>query len=157
MKGDDFIPLLGLTSDDAKVKSFLGSCGINKQPKLKRGELTAILENKKLGLEITFRDERYLDVRPKEKEYEEGALVLSNVRAYGEGDANFEKFQGELSHALKFEFGRNETEAKLGKPADESEFFPLLRWDYDGHCLFVRFNKQLSEIREASVQLPIKS
>lgn len=79
MKADKFISLLGRTSEDSDVKAFLKNLGITKQPKLKRGLSDAIVESKKLGVEITFTDERALDV-PSD-DYEEGALVLSNIRS----------------------------------------------------------------------------
>lgn len=82
MNANEIIPLIGLTADDQKVKDFLVACGMKKKPRLKKGEESAYLTNEKQGIEITFGDERELELQG----YEEGALVLWNVRMYGEDD-----------------------------------------------------------------------
>src|SRR3989304_5970724 len=110
MNGDEFITLLGKPYTDEKVQAFLAAGGIQKQPKLPRGDMDAYLENKKNGLEIVFRDERYLDV--KSEEYEEGALVLWSITMYGD-DETFKRFEGNLPLGLKFNFGLKETKAKI--------------------------------------------
>jgi len=153
MKGDNYISLLGRTSDDPEVKTLLTESGITKPPKLKRGDLDAYAVNKKLGLEIIFRDERYLDV--KSQEYEEGALVLWNVAMYCESE-NMESYPGELPIGLKCNLGRKEVVTKLGKkPAWEDKESGDARWDFPGYCLFITFDSQLKKIRNLGVQLPL--
>ncbi len=153
MNGDDFVPLLGLTVDDARIQAFLANCGITEQPKLESDDdETAIVENAKLGLEVTFKDERFLDV--KSAEYEEGDLVLSNVRMYGTGDDMFREFPGRLPCGLRFESTPQDAEAALqAKPAWVNSDSTHARWDFATHCLFLRFRKA-KELAQVSVQLP---
>lgn len=154
MNGDDFIPLIGRTADDSEVKKFLASCGIKKQPKLPRGEMDAYLENVKKGIEITFRDERHLDV--KTGEYEEGALVLWCITMYGDDD-EFEPFNEKLPSGLKFNFGLKDAIKKLGKkPAWEDQEMGDARWDFDGYCVFITFDEDFEEIFNIAIQLPVE-
>ena len=155
MNGNDFIGLLGLTSDDDQIKALLGSCGITVKPKIEEpDDETAIVENKTLGLEITFDDERYLAV--KSREYEEGALVLSNVRMYGEGNDTFRSFKGNLPYGLLFGSNRQTAEATLGaKPAWVKRDGTYARWDFKTHCEFLGFGES-DTLGEVDVQLPVK-
>jgi hypothetical protein len=154
MNANDFIPLLGLTSDDDNVKAFLANCGIIKIPKLKKDDDTVVVTDKRQGLEITFRDERYLG--NKLHEYEEGALVLSNVRMYGDGKEGVQPFKGDLPLDLNFDFGRKEVLAKLNKkPSSENKEMAKARWDFDKYCLFLTFDKLYTKIRIVAVQLPV--
>lgn len=153
MNGDALIKLLGLTYDDERVKLFLDECKIKKKPKLPHGDLDAYLENEKLGIEFTFTDERYLDV--KSKEYEDGSLVLSNICLYGD-DETFNRYAGDLPLGLKFDFGLKETKSKLGEPAWENKDMGLARWDFKDYCVFVTFDEEFKEILDVAVQLPVK-
>lgn len=154
MKAKEFIPLLGLTSDDKKVTDFLAACRISKQPKPSGGSESAFVENEKIGLELTFRDERHIPV--KYQEYEDGAFVLWNVRMYGEADEDFSRFDGELPFGLNFHFGRKEAEAKMGKkPSWENQEMTRARWDFKEYCVFLTYGKQPEEIRTVSIQLPV--
>ena len=155
MNGNEFIKLLGLTSDDEKIRKFLSDFGITQKPKLKKGDFDAIVMNEKLGIEITFTDERYLDV--KSNDYEEGALVLSNVRMYGDGNDTFKLFSPELPLGLRFDLNRKEAFEKIGqKPARDNKETAKARWDFKNYCLFLTFDKKYSKIRIVAVQLPLE-
>ncbi len=155
MSSDEVIPLLGLTSEDERVKKFLAACGITKLPKLKSDETDIIVANKKLGIEITLVDEDDLDV--KSQEYEEGSLVLSNVRMYGDDHPSFHRFKGELPHGLKFEIDRKKAQSKLGKkPGWDNKDLISARWDFKTHCVFLTFDEKYSKIRVCDIQLPVK-
>jgi len=154
MNGDDFIKLLGLTSYDPEVKALLAQCGIRKEPKIPRGDETDVIGVPKLGLEITFRDERYLDV--KSAKYPDGALVLSNVRMYGDWSPDFKPFTGTLPHGLTFEVKPPQASKKLGrKPAWEDDDKRHVRWDFPNHCVFLRFASD-GKLGEVAVQLPLE-
>lgn len=154
MNGDDIIKLLGLTSTDKKVIAFLGDCAIKKQPKLKHGDMDAYLENTKLGVEIVFRDERYLDI--KTQVYDEGSLVLFNIAMYCDDD-NFSRFDDDLPLGLEFGFGLKEVNAKLGKkPAWQDDDMGDARWDFKGYCIFITFNEKFTKIQNLAVQLPMQ-
>ena len=149
-----FISLLGLTSEDEQVKAQLLAYQITKSPKVKRDDTTDILVNNKLGIEFTFRDEYFLRIRL--RDYEEGSLVLSNIRMYGEGHKTYKPFTGDLPHGLTLKFDREQVEAKLGqKPGWERAESRTARWDFKDHCVFVTFDSQSNRIRSMDVQLPV--
>ncbi len=155
MSGNEFITLLGLTWDDDEVQRFLAKYGLaKKKPKLSPYSGAGYLTNKRLGLDITFRDEQ--DVPVKSKDYDEGTLVLTNIRMYGEGSTQgYEPFDGEFPHGLKGNFGLKEVQARLGKPAEAKKDVAMARWDLKGHAVFINFDKDHKLIRSAAVQLPV--
>lgn len=155
MNGDDFIPLLGLTWDDPEVQKFLSVCGLGKKkPRIDPDSFAGYLVNKKLGLDATFKDEDEVTFR--KRDYEEGELVLANVRMYGEGSTQqYAPFPGKLPHGLKKEFGLKEAQAQLGKPAATTKAIALARWDFDDHCVAIVFDKDHKRIRNVAVQLPV--
>ena len=155
MKGKDFIPLLGRTADDPLVKEALEKFGIAKTPRLERGRTVAYAVNEKKGIDFTFEDERMLDLPL--REYEEGALVLVNIRFYAEGVEGYRQYRGELPYGLKFEMGWKEALALIGKkPAKEDSDLAIERWDFKGHCLFLEFNEKGTKIRTVALQTPVK-
>jgi hypothetical protein len=154
MKGDDFVPLLGLIYGDKAVKGFLDTCGITKIPKLKQGDPTAIVKNPKLGLEVIFTDEQEFDA--KAKQYEEGSLVLSNVTMYDDGPL-FRRFTGELPRALQFDLDLKAAQAKLGGPGKKNKHFPIVHWDFKTHYVILHFDKKYEHILDVSLQLPVPS
>jgi hypothetical protein len=154
MNANDFIKLLGSTYDDTSVKSLLTTLGITKKPKPARGDYDAVLTSPKTGVEVTFTDERFLDVRP--KDYDDGALVVSNIRVYGDG-SDFSRFKGEAPHGLSFDFDRKAALAKMGKkPAWENDEKTSARWDLKTYCVFVDFHGAKKGIASVSVQLPVE-
>jgi hypothetical protein len=156
MNADDFVLLLGLTYDDDEVKQFLAACGITKKPKVRRDSFDAYLVNKDFGLDITFTDERDVDIRP--REYDDGALVLTNIRMYGEGSTQgYKKFTGNLPHGLNFDLGFKAVRAKLGsKPTREDKESASARWDFGTYCLFIDFDKLYERVRSIDLQLPVE-
>ena len=156
MNANEFIPLLGMIYDDEDVKRFLTGCGITKKPKMKQDSSDAYLVNKKLGLDITFTDER--DVEVTSREYQDGALVLSNIRMYGEGSSlNYQRFNGELPHGLSFDLGLLEVQAKFGrKPSAANKNLGITRWDFKTYCLFINFDKTFKRIQSLAIQLPVE-
>ncbi len=155
MNANDFVKLLGLTWDDALVQQFLAEYGLAKRkPRIDPNSFAGYLINKKLGLNATFRDEQ--DVTFRLRDYDEGELVLTNVRVYGEGSTQgYAPFQGEFPHALEPEFGLKEVEVRLGKPAAANPAIALGRWDFKDHCLAVIFDKAHKRICSVAVQLPV--
>lgn len=153
--GTTFIQLLGLTSDDEPVQALLKACDIKQPPRIKRGDVTEVVGNKDLGIEITFRDERHLDV--KSKKYDEGSAVLSSIRMYGPGHASFREFKGKLPLDLTFALKPAEAHKKMpGKPAWKNDDASRARWDLPGYCVFLINNAKLEKLASVSVQLPVK-
>lgn len=154
MEGDQLLELLGLTSEDHRVKSFLVKYGF-KAPKLKRGDIVEALGNKKLGIDVSFRDERHLDV--KNVKYDEGVLVLNSLSMYGSGHRTYKPFRGELPLGLNFEMNCSQMENKLTKRPDwKSQNGRLSRWDFREYCVFISTAEDLQTATEVSIQLPLK-
>lgn len=154
MTANQFIQLLGQPSGNDEVKAFLSVCGIPKALRMKKGDITVAIPNKKLGIDVTLRDERYLDVRS--QSYEEGALVLSNVNMYGSGHPTYRCFEGELPLGLTFAMDRSKSLQQIGKnPSWQNKDFTLARWDLGAYCLFLSFDKKGQRMTEVAVQLPV--
>lgn len=154
MTANRFVQLLGQPSENDEVKAFLSACGISKTPTLKKGDVTVAIANKKIGIDVTLRDERYLDVRS--QSHEEGALVLSNVNMYGDGHSTYRRFEGELPLGLTFDMDRSTSLAQIGKnPSWQNKDFTLARWDLGAYCLFLSFDKKGERVTEVAVQLPV--
>lgn len=153
INANEFTSLLGITSDDQGAKELLKQFKITKEPKLKGDDFTAIVLNHSLGIEITFRDERFVEVSF--QEYEEGALVLWNIRMYGPGHQLFKPFTGVLPFGLTFGMSRKEAGEKMGrKPAWESKDPAKARWDFEKHCAFLAFDKAKG-LHIVSLQMPV--
>jgi hypothetical protein len=155
MDGNDFIALLGLTWEDKDVQRFLAEFGVaKKKPKIDPDSLAGYLVIKKSGLEIAFKDEH--DVTFRRTDYDEGDLVLANIRMYGDGNTKgYAPFEGELPHELKKEFGLKEVQARLGKASATNKSIALGRWDFEGYCLAIIFDQNHKHIRQIAVQLPV--
>lgn len=157
MSGTNLTRLLGSTFEDDDVQRFLKDCGVSvsKRPTKKLGSSNAFLSNKKRGVDITFKDEA--DVEFRKHDYDDGDLVLVNVRMYGAGsNMGYEPFTGELPYGLTLEDGLPEVRTRLGKaPAWSDKSTSKSRWDFKDHCLFVSFDKQYKRIVSLSVQLPL--
>jgi hypothetical protein len=151
MNANDCIQMLGKTSDDPAVNAFLASVGFTKPLKIPRDDFHAYVSIKKLGLEITFIDEAHL--REKARNYDEGSLVLINIRFYSGRRSAFKPFRGELPHGLQFDFGLKECVKKLGKPAWEGEEVSNVLWDIKGHSVYVSFDNDYKIIYTISLQL----
>jgi hypothetical protein len=144
--------LIGKASDDTEVVKFLRACKFKKPPKAARNQTRAYLTGHALGIEVTFEDEAELDDLP--EEFDEGTLVVFNIRMYGGEDENYSKFDGELPYGLNFDMDFKKVRVLLKKPAFKGKEMPTARWDYDGYCLFIRFDRKWEQIRAVSVQLP---
>ena len=77
----DFVKFLGPPYKDADLNIFLEIMEISAEPILAKNDVTTHIGNPKLGIELTFRDERYLDV--KLRTYMAEALVLSSFEFSG--------------------------------------------------------------------------
>jgi hypothetical protein len=155
MNGDDFIELLGLTWDDKEVRRFLATYSLGtKKPRIDPDAFVGYLVNKKAGLEVTFQEED--DVTYRRKDYDEGELVIVNIRMYGKGNRlGFAPFADELPHGVQHDFDLKAAQKKLGKPSAVNKAVALARWDFKDHCLFIIFDQSHKEIRNVAVQLPV--
>ena len=152
MKTQDYIDAVGDYFGEPRVATLLKHLGVDKKPKISRGERSTNFVCKPLGVEISFTNESSLDVS--NARYPDGAVVLSSVRFYGPGSEEFEQYSESLPHALSFEMGVADVSKRLGNPAFSNEFIGTYRWDLPRHCIFVDCEEG-KKITQVCVQLPV--
>jgi hypothetical protein len=152
MSDHKFISVLGKYFGEAELTSFLAEFEITDKPKLKRGDSTTYLTKEARGIELTFDDVEALDVST--REYPDGALVLSNVRFYGAQIGSYQPFVGQLPLGVIFGDSKSALLSKIGVPAEDDEDLRLLRWDFQGFCVFAKLSKS-GDLRIFGVQLPV--
>ena len=79
----DVIAALGRTLGERELRDLLAALRIEGEPAFKRGDFTAFLQNRTLGVELTFGYAEGLDVP--QRDYPPDARVLRNIRFYGPG------------------------------------------------------------------------
>jgi hypothetical protein len=149
---NNVVGLLGHYFGEPEIEKLLSDFNITAVPRLKRGETTDIVVNEALGIEVTFRDARALDVRT--KQYPKGALVLSNIRFYGVRTEDYVPYTGELPLGMKFGASRQMLMNQFGTPAWDSSALQSIRWDFDGYCIFVTLDDN-GRMIIFDVQLPV--
>lgn len=155
MSPNEWIGILGLTSEDMAVKKALAHFLITKAPKLQKGLTEAYAVNEKKGIDFTFEDERMIEFPI--RKYEEGSLVLVNVRFYSEGVEGYRRFGGELPYGLNFSMSWKAVQVQLGKkPAEKGDEIAIMRWDFRDHCLFVQYGEKGQSIETVAIQTPVK-
>lgn len=110
----DVIAALGRIWGERALRDLIAALRIEAKPAVKRGDFTAFLHNRKLGVELTFIDADRLDLRL--RDYPPGALVLHNFRLYGPGHNSHASFAGDLPFGLRFGDTREALIAKFGPP-----------------------------------------
>lgn len=155
MKVFDLENALGCLSDSEEIKSLLTAYGVpNARIKLKRGENTAYVECEQHGIAFSF-DLAISRSEPQFAKLPEGALVLSAVFLFAEGQQGNSQYQGHIPMSLAFEDSRSTVRGKLGAPNKINEYFPIDRWDFADHQLAVNFNDEGSRIEYITFQLPM--
>ena len=146
----DYLRVLGTYWGEQTLRDFLLSLGISDAPRLQRDDWTGFLQNRKLGIELTFKREDWLDVAL--REYPRGALVLANIRFYG---TNKVLFRRQLPLGVRFGDSREALIETLG-PADSGvSDIRKMRWQRDTYCLFATLSEGGTLI-QFSLQLPLK-
>ncbi|WP_067065001.1 hypothetical protein [Roseateles chitosanitabidus] len=148
------IALLGSYHGEPAIAELLTLLGIDAAPRLKRGDSSAFLLKRELGVELTFVRERDLDVPPA-REYPEGALVLDNVRFYGPGLKTFQAFGGRMPDGLAFGRTLDDLRGVFGEPAWHCSDLNRARWDREGHAVFAGFD-DTGRSDVLAVQLPVE-
>jgi len=148
----DFIPLLGLSSVEERVKSTLVAYGIKKAPKISPIDFHAYAPIKQCGLEFIFIDEAHIPPKAKTKSYEKKSLVLVTVSFDSGRDGTKKPFTGVLPNGLSFELDLAGVIKKLGKPAWKSKDIANVRWDLKNHSIMIGFDNEYREIYEISIQ-----
>jgi hypothetical protein len=154
---------LGRYFTEKEIYELLNLFSISEEPKISKGDTTGHVSSMKNGIELTFRDEKYL--KNKNNTYPEGAAVLSNIRFVGHGTNEFSKYSGKLYETISFESSKKTDLIKaFGYPSDPKykkngklevgEDDSLMRWDKDGYCFFADFDGA-NKLIEFAIQLPI--
>ncbi len=142
LDGNNFIPLLGLRTEDPKVKKYSALFGIRKSLGIPPGSPYAYTSNRKMGLKVTLlQDER--------------ALVLLGVRMYAGRYSDFKSFSGKLPYGLQFKWGIKQCIKLLGQPSWDSEDVADVRWNLKGHWLTLSFDNDYKYFFEISIRMPI--
>ncbi len=146
----DYFQLLGLYYGEPPLTEFLHSINLTKAPRVPRDDTSTILESKSAGMEVTFTEEEFVEFPT--RDYLDGALVLSCIHFHGSKTREHEKFADSLPKGLRFEMNRADVEQLLGTPSKVNNELGSLRWDFEEHCMSVRFEKPTSIVR-VSIQL----
>jgi hypothetical protein len=149
----DLVAALGQAWGEPALRDLLTAFRIKGKPVAERGDLTTHLQNRALGVELTFRYAEVLDVPLPDAR--DGTLVLSNIRFYGRGIRTHAPFKGALPFGLRFgDTGRMVME-KVGVPDLIGSINGLLlRWDTQGYALFAQFDEK-GGMDRLSLQLPM--
>ncbi len=148
----DYEGLIGLYFGESSLAAWLAHLGIRDTPRLERGEDTAYLSNKGLGIELTFEDSESLD--EPDREYPDGALVLVNIRFYGTGIGDFSPFDGELPRGLEFGVNQSELVERFGRPDWVSASGKKLSWEKPDCWFQVNLDKD-NRVEIVSLQRPM--
>ena len=151
----DIVSALGLTWGEPALRDLLASFDLPADTPPDVSDGYAYLQNPSLGIEITFKSADELAHWVPPRAYPKDALVLINIRIYGEASETFTPFAGDLPFGLRFADSRQSLLAKLGACAWEADFMPQLRWDRNGYALFVRLS-DTDTISRVAVNLPVE-
>jgi hypothetical protein len=147
----DVIAALGRTLGERELRDLLAALRIEAEPVVKRGDFTAYLHNRKLGVELTFVYAEALDVRL--RDYPPGALVLDNICLYGPGYSTHASFAGDLPFGLHFGDTPAALIAKFGPPDANGTDIAPMRWDTARYALFARLGDD-GTLTQLSLQTP---
>jgi hypothetical protein len=148
----DFVSVLGTYWDEAPLRALLTSLGISGAPRVDRGDKSGFLQADALGIELTFYREEAIKV--KLRDYPEGALVLYNVRFYGEKSGTRQPYGDALPFGLRFGASRDSLIQDLGPPDWDGPHIPAMRWDTERYSLFANLRGD-GTLASLSVQLPV--
>ena len=147
----DVIAALGCTGGERALRDLLAALRIAGKPVVKRGDITAFLQNRKLGVELTFGYAEGLDVPL--RDYPPDALVLRNIRFYGPGHSTHAAFAGDLPFGLRFGDTRAALIAKFGPPDADGTDIPPMRWDTARYALYAQLD-QNGRLMRLALQMP---
>jgi len=134
----DVIAALGRTLGERELRDLLAALRIEGEPAFKRGDFTAFLQNRTLGVELTFGYAEGLDVP--QRDYPPDARVLRNIRFYGPGSRTHAAFAGDLPFGLRFGDTRAALIAKFGPPDADGANLPPMRWDTAHYALYAQLD-----------------
>lgn len=131
----DYSQVLGLYFGEPELATWLQEQEIKGTPVLPRGDFDAYLSKATAGIELIFTDSEA--VTSPERNYPDGALVLSNISFYGEATDDFSVFTGKLPSGISFDLTSSDLIDKLGTPEWKSPRGNRIRWDMGRYRLHV--------------------
>ena len=115
MNIDSIKQLLGLTTDDGKVRALLEDLGVTSAPRLPPDDTDVNVERKYLGLYVVLTDDAFFHGK-ENAPIGVGPLILTNVTVYCAPTPDFEAFTGALPFGLDPSDDQEAARRKLGKP-----------------------------------------
>lgn len=142
----DHISLLGQYYGEGTLAAALECWGLKQHPRIPRDELKTSIALPEMGIELTFTDERALDVQF--RSYPDGALVLTNIFFHAMKTDQHGAYEGDLPLNLSFSFDKTELISCLGEPDivglegtlmrfDRPQYFVSVQTDDSGHIAIV--------------------
>ena len=132
----DHISLLGQYYGEDTLAVTLECWGLKQHPKIPRDELKTSIALPDLGIELTFTDERVLEVQF--RSYPDGALVLTNIFFHAMKTDQHEAYEGDLPLNLSFSFDKTELISCLGEPDVVRLDGTVMRFDQPQYSISVR-------------------
>jgi len=148
----DILDALGRIWGEDALRDFVAALHIANFPVLSPDDFTTFLQNYKLGIELTFAVAA--EVKRPQRDYPPGALVLHNIRFYGNGDKTHRPFAGTLPFGIRFSDTRTTLIEKLGPPDWEADWIPSMRWDTARYALFAVLAAD-GTVRRLALQTPV--
>lgn len=159
----DYVKYLGMYWGEPGIKPLVDALAISKPPKkISKGDEDGFIDQKKIGVCLTFTDERFL--KKSSKLFPEGAMVLCNIRVYLTNSNGYKPYAGNLPKGMKLDASKTDVLQALGFPNDpkysrSGELLPdeddwKMRWDRSNHVLFCTFSDEGTATKLA-LQLPL--
>lgn len=162
MKLFDCVNFLGMYWNEPELQPLLDEFAVNKPPKIAKGETDGRLLLKKSGVELIFTDER--SVKVPNKNFPEGAMVLSNITFYLTATNGYKVYSGHLPDGIKPNVTKNEVLNAFGLPnnlkySPTGQLLPdqddwIMRWDKQGFVIFFTFTDE-GIATDLALQLPL--
>jgi hypothetical protein len=157
----DHLKYLGMCWGEDGLLQLMTTLENKKTPKISKGDVTAHLEFKKLGVFLVFKDERF--VKLPNKTLPEGSIVLTNISFYMNEKDGYKPYQGKLINGMTRNLSQKEAISLLGIPSNKkinslgepiaAEEYRVMRWDQKDYTMFCSFSSD-GGFSQFSLQLP---
>lgn len=158
MRSDQFLPLLGRSSEDPGVERLFVELNTLTRPLLDEDEpeqhFDWVLVRRK-GIELGFVDAAYFAGKIGPLWLSDG-LILSQITFYGNATDGVTAYDGELPHGLKFADTRSAARKKLAAHESTRHSWIADRWDVDNYRFVVAYKTGIDEQRRAIESVHIK-
>ena len=157
-----YINFLGMQWGESGMQPLVDYLKIIKAPKISKGDRTGHSLFKKFGVELTFKDEQFINIPG--RVFPEGAMVLCNIRFYLQDGDGYKTYKGKLPDGISLPFTKNNAFKLFGVPnfpkysaagellSGEDDW--MMRWDRPKHLIFCSFDDE-DRATEFGIQLPL--